>query len=243
MRRVLLYLPLLGALAIAGFIATIDRPIAVVFGGGAFMIWLIVVRTRAQRGAAVNNTGLTLMGEGRIVEALAKFEEAKGLLSSPLPTFNIGMASLWLWRLDEARLALEAATTTLAGAPMRVIAMPALHLIATLQSDAPRVAKYAQELVTLKNERSSIVHMARAVVALREKRWKDVLDALSLQNTRPLGGPARATADAMRAWAMVEVGAPCPPIDHVGVFGETGPAAVRKWWPEFAEFLERTAAR
>ena len=239
--RLKLFGPLIAIVVVAVATTQVAPTVSLVVAGLGIPGWLIVVSRRSQRGAVVNNRGLTLMSEGRLVEAIAALEEAKGLLVSPLPTFNIGMASLWLWRLDEARTQLEKSTSTRAGRPLRVIATPALFFIANVQNDAARTATYEAELKPLGAERSSVVHIGRAVRFARDRNWREVLNALSLSNTRPLGGPARAVADALRAWATVELGGTCPPIDHVGVFGETGPAAVRVWWPEFADFLERTA--
>ncbi|MFZ5442786.1 MAG: hypothetical protein ACOZQL_22450 [Myxococcota bacterium] len=205
---------------------------------------LVLTLRRSQRGAHQNNRGITLMAEGRLVEAIAAFEAAaKDMGVNPLPPFNVAMTKLWLWRLEESRVGLEKTTTTLRGRPLRQMAAPALLFIAALQNDRAKAVVLEKEIAALQLERSAVVAMGRAVFHAREKRWKDVLDDLTLERTRPLGGPARAVADALRGWALVELGGTCPPLDTVGVFGETGPAALRQWWPEFADFLERVASR
>lgn len=228
---------------VLGYRIAADSPAlgVLVFLGGVLAVFFVLFR-RSVRGAHANNRGLTLLGEGRLVEALASFEEAqKDMGRNPLPRFNAGFANLWLWRLEEARVALDGASKTLRGKPLRMIAAPALLLIASLQNERARADELARELATLKVERSSVAAMSQAVWHARGQRWSQVLDSLSLERTRPLGGPARAVADALRAWASAELGMPRAPVDTVGVFGETGPSAVGKWWPEFAQFLERVS--
>ncbi len=203
----------------------------------------VVLRLRAvQQGAHLNNRGLTLLSEGRLTEAIALFGQAQRTMwPNPLPRFNLGSAYVWLWRLDEAELALDAATRTLQGRPLRMIAAPLLMLISALKNEPDRVQARALEVEGLGLDRSAVRAMALGVMAAREGRWADVHRELSLERTRPLGGPARALADALRAWATTQSSGACPPIDAVGVFGETGPAAVARWWPAFAEFLQRHA--
>jgi enoyl-CoA hydratase/carnithine racemase len=177
-----------------------------------------------------------------LTEAIALFEQAgRAMGRNPLPRFNVGGACLWLWRLDEAETALDAASRMLQGRPLRVIAAPLLMLISALKNEPARVQERAAELARLQLERGAVAAMARAVMAARAGSWAEVQRELSLERMRPLGGPARAMADALRAWAITEAGGACPPIDAVGVFGETGPAAVARWWPAFAEFLQRHA--
>jgi len=225
--------------ALAGLAATRSLPLGLFVGLIGLLVFLLFVFNRTREGANINNRGLTLMGEGRLVDAIDHFERAQKLMPrSPMPGFNTGLAKLWLWRLEEARVALEKATSTIAGKPLRIIAAPALTLIAALQNDQARFQNHMQELGMLQVERGGVASMAKAVMAARARSWREVLDTLSLERTRPLGGPARAIADALRCWATVEVGGRPLPIDFVGVFGETGPSAVKQWWPEFAAFLE-----
>ncbi len=206
------------------------------------IVMIIWALRRGQRGARENNRAIALMNEGRYVEAIAAFEAAASLMPrSPLPGYNIGNASIWLWRLEDARVRIDKATRTLAGRPIRIMAVPGLAFIAAMQKDKPRADALDKEIETLNLSRGPMVLLARAVWLARDEKWREVMDALDFNRIRALGGPARAVADALRAWAMVKTGQPLPPIDRVGVFGETGPDALRKWWPEFAEFLESTA--
>jgi hypothetical protein len=205
----------------------------------AFIIWTV---RRAQRGARENNRAISLMSEGRYVEAIAAFEIAAGLMPrSPLPGYNAGSASIWLWRLDDARTRIEKSTTTFAGRPIRIMAVPSLAFIAAVQNDRSRAEALDKEIETLNLTHGPMVLLARAVWFARDEKWREVMDALDFNRIRALGGPSRAVADALRAWAMVKTGQPLPPIDRVGVFGETGPEALKKWWPEFTLFLESTA--
>lgn len=204
-----------------------------------FIVWTV---RRAQRGARENNRAIALMNEGRFVDAIAAFEAAASLTPrSPLPAYNIGNASLWLWRLDDARTRIDKATRTIAGRPLRIMAVPTLAFIAAVQKDRSRADALEKEVEALNLTRGPLVLLARAVWLARDEKWREVLEALEFNRIRALGGPARAVADALRAWAMVQTGQPLPLVDRVGVFGETGPEALKHWWPEFTDFLESCA--
>lgn len=242
--RVGLIVALVIGVAIAGVVMPSSPLLGVLIFAVVAVGVVVLSLRRSQRGAHQNNRGITLMSEGRLVEAIAAFEAAsKDMGINPLPPFNIAMARLWLWKLEESRAGLEKATTTVRGRPLRQMATPALLFIAAMQNDRAKAVVLEKEVDALQLGRSAVVAMGRAVFHAREGRWKEVLDDLSLERTRPLGGPARAVADALRGWALVELGGTCPPLDAVGVFGETGPSAIRQWWPQFADFLERVTAR
>lgn len=211
-----------------------------VVGMGATLA--LTIRVNAAGGHA-NNRGITLLSEGRLTEAIVSFELARRSLGpmSPLPPYNIALANLWLWKLDESRHGLESASKAMLGGPLRQMAVPPLLLIAAVQNDAPRAAALEQEVKTLQLDRAPVVAIARAAFFARAGAWKRVLDTLTLERTRPLGGPARALADAIRSWATAELGGVRPAVDAVGVFGETGPTALAKWWPELARFIESAA--
>jgi hypothetical protein len=212
------------------------------FAIGIFVTLAMIIRGNAA-GAQANNRGITLLSEGRLTEAIASFEVARRAIGAlnPLPPYNIALANLWLWKLDEARNGLESASKAMLGRPLRQMAVPPLLLIAAVQNDAPRAAALEQEVKTLQLDRAPVVAIARAAFFARTGEWKRVLDTLTLERTRPLGGPARALADAIRSWATVEVGGARFGVDAVGVFGETGPTALAKWWPELARFIESAA--
>jgi hypothetical protein len=201
----------------------------------AFVVWTV---RRGQQGARLNNRAIALLAEGRLVDAVAAFTEAERLISrSPLPGYNIGCASIWLWRLDEARPRIEKATRGLAGGPIRIMAVPQLCFIAAVANDRARADALMKEVERFQLMKAPLVNVSRAVWAARSQRWAEVLNELEFGRVRALGGPARAFSDALRGWAMVQTGQPEPLLDAVGVFGETGPDALKKWWPEFAEYI------
>jgi len=213
-----------------------------VFVIGIFVTLALTIRVNAAGGHA-NNRGITLLSEGRLTEAIASFELARRSMGSlsPLPPYNIALANLWLWKLDEARNGLDSSSKMTLGKPLRQMAVPPLILIAAVQNDAPRAAALEQEVKTLQLDRAPVVAIARAAFFARAGEWKRVLDTLTLERTRPLGGPARALADSIREWATAELGGARHGVDAIGVFGETGPTALAKWWPELARFIESAA--
>jgi len=218
------------------------QKLAIVFGAAPAIGYIVAIIIDAQRGARENSRGLLLLTEGRCVEALAAFESAAVLMPlSAIPRYNVGNANVWLWKLEEARTQIQAATEWMSGAALRSIAVPTLAYIAAIQNTRPRADELNKEIETLKIAGNPVVLLAQAVWFAREEKWGEVMRSIEIERVRVLGGPTRAFADALRAWAMVKTGQPLPPIDRVGVFGETGPDALKKWWPEFTEFLKSTA--
>lgn len=227
------------AYALATFVDTTLGMFVFLASAGAFIAWRL---WSVQRGAHTNNRGLTLLGEGRLTEAIALFEEARRIMGrNPLPRFNLGVANLWLWRLADAETLIDSSTKTLQGRPLRLLALPMLQFISAVKNERARFEERTAELAKLNNDRSPMSAMARAVFAARAGDWAGVSKELSLERTRPLGGPSRSVADALRGWANVQRGGRAPAIDAVGVFGETGPTAVAAWWPEFAKFVQENA--
>lgn len=231
-----------GILLVAFLAGYLVSPVSRELGIALFVLpivaFLVFTVRRSTDGAKENNRAVSLLSEGRYVEAIAAFERADKRLRSPLPRYNIGNASVWLWRLDDANRLLEKATSTLAGKPLRIMVVPTLAFIAAIKNDRARSVLVDKEVESFALTRAPMVQLSRAAWLAREGRWGDVQATLSMDVTRRLGGPARCVADALRAWALAESGQPVPPIvDPVGIFGETGPDALRKWWPEFADFL------
>lgn len=202
-----------------------------------FAFWFV---RRAQAGAALNNRGLTQLHEGRVFEALASFERAqRQLWRNPLPHYNRGVALFFLWRLDEGRDVMDRATRSRMGKALRIVAVPTLFLIAALQEDADRAAGLDAEVKALGLTSAPLVLVARAVQHARAKRWDEALRLLGVDQVRPLGGNQRALAEALRSWCQEQLGQRPTPVDVVGVFGEAGPQALQKAWPDFADFLAR----
>lgn len=206
----------------------------------ATLVAFALLRRRIGRGAQLNNRGLMLLQEGRVVDALATFDSAKSSLwLNPLPTYNRGVALFMLWRLAEGAETMDRASRSRNGKPLRVVAVPTLLLIAALQGDAARAADLELEVKAQQLEDAPLVTLARAVTHARAQRWSDALALLTAARVRPLGGGSRALAEAVRAWCLEQLGQPVPPVDVVGVFGEAGPQGLTKAWPELATFLDR----
>lgn len=70
----------------------------------------------------------------------------------------------------------------------------------------------------------------------------EAADLLRRRETRMLGGPARALADALYSWSLDRQGHPPRPIDRVTLFGEASTDALRRVWPELADFVDRAPA-
>ena len=234
-------------LIVAFLVGYLVAPTSLYLGLACFLVpiaaFIVATVRRANAAARENNRAVSLLTEGRYVESIAAFEKAEQGMRSPLPGYNIGNANLWLWRLDEAIARIEKSTKTMAGKPLRIMAVPTLAFAAAVKNDRARAVLLEKEVETFALARSPVVLLARAVWLAREARWEEVQATLSMEVTRRLGGTPRSFADALRAWAMVNTGQPLPPIDPVGVFGETGPDALRQWWPEFAGFLTSASSR
>jgi hypothetical protein len=59
---------------------------------------------------------------------------------------------------------------------------------------------------------------------------------------KQLGGGTGALVNALRAWAIERTTGELRHVDRVLLFGETGPQAVEKVWPELAQFVARAPA-
>lgn len=74
-----------------------------VFAGCLGAIWML----RKAKALQPNNEGVVLLQQGRILEAIEKFQDSRDRPSDAIPCLNIGVASLSLWRIPEAISALE----------------------------------------------------------------------------------------------------------------------------------------
>lgn len=201
------------------------------------VIWVFFYR-RVSRGAQINNQGLMQLGEGRLSEALKNFETSSRLMRlNPMPRLNVGVALVYLWRLDEAEVALRKAIGGFQGGALRVVALPTLAFVAAMRGDLKALEQYGTDIAAMKLEGNALWAVSLAIRAARQQNWSALLQTLTLARTRPLGGPARAVADALRAWATEQTTGVRSSVDAVGVFGETGPQALERWWPEFAQFV------
>ena len=81
---------------------------------GGFILW----QRRAQRGVATNKEGVALLNQGRLSQALEKFELAAEQTGEgrALMDYNVGLTRLYLWRLEPALEALARASQQLKAA-------------------------------------------------------------------------------------------------------------------------------
>lgn len=83
--------------------------------------------------------GSALLGQGRVAQAHAIYEEAHALMpKSPSPRLGLAQSNLQLWRLDQALTQLSEGTTGMVGKALRAIAVPSLSLVAALTNDRAR---------------------------------------------------------------------------------------------------------
>jgi tetratricopeptide (TPR) repeat protein len=209
-------------------------------GTGAILTFVVL---RARKGLRLNNEGVALMGQGRIVAALDKFKAAQPLLKrNPLIPFNIGAAQLSMWRLPDAVLDYERANKSALAGNLRQLIAPQLALANALQGNGAASEKWLGESKKLANEAAPAAVLAQAVTACRAGRFDDARALLDRHELRSLGGMQRGLSDALRAWCAEQVAGERRHVDRVAVFGETGGDALRLAWPELAEFLERAPA-
>ena len=211
----------------------------------AVLIGYVKFRTRWQKG---NNEAVALLNQGRTVEALERFRDVAKKSDNPLPLFNIGVASLQLWRLDEAVRTLQAARKAqgklIAGTGIHPHALQSLALAFALQGKLEESKQALAEGARLGSPLGPMTQLSSVVLAARSGDWPGA-QALLNQHAMvldQLGGPMRALADAVRALVASKVGGPGGSVDRVRLFRETSAEGLKQGWPELVEFVERVSA-
>ena len=202
---------------------------ASIFGFVAIASLSLFLWLQSRSAAAINRAAADI-GEGRVVAGLAALDALKNRDHVVLHHYR-GVALRLLWRLDESVAAFEAALRHSASRHIKNHAEPQLLLARALRGDAISAATDG-----------SAERLATAVHLVRRQAWNDALSTLTLERIRPLGGSDRALAEALRAWAFQQTGQSAARPDLVGVVGEANTDAVKKYWPEFAAFLEQASA-
>jgi hypothetical protein len=90
--------------------------------------------------------------------------------------------------------------------------------------------------------RSGTALLAQAVIAIRGDDFASARSSLAAYEIRLLGGPTRGLADALSAWCLEQTTGERRHVDRLGLFGEAGPDALRRFWPELSDFVERAPA-
>ncbi|MGA9523308.1 MAG: hypothetical protein WBV82_17705 [Myxococcaceae bacterium] len=205
-----------------------------------FVALLTVFILRARRGANVNNEGIALLSQGRLTEALSRFEAARpALRRNPLIYMNLGVTRLALWQLEEAERELEAARKKRLVTNLSQLVVPQLALTKALQGQAASAHKWLEESKSLKNDASAAALLASAVLSCRAGDWTRARATLERQELDALGGSQRGLREALRAWTVEQTSGELRHVDAVSLFGETGPERLRAAWPEFVAFIDR----
>lgn len=198
---------------------------------------------RTKRANAESIEGITFLNQGRFTEALAAFERShKRYPRSHVFIFNRGIALLSLWRVADAETSfLQAAQMKVANFSFNLerMVVPYLALTAGMLGRLDEARQRIAQAEQLKLDRSAHLTIARAVVALRTNELKRARELLSAYEVKLLGGPTRGLADALNAWSAEQFLGQARPVDRVALFGEAGPDALRKVWPELVDFVTR----
>jgi tetratricopeptide (TPR) repeat protein len=185
--------------------------------------------------------GNSLLAQGRFVEAIAMFERAAKLArrSNVLPYYR-GVALLCLWRVAEAEASFaEAASQRLATADLTKLLFPSRSLTAALLGKDDLARERLAEAERIGAGATAEALLARAVLAVRARRWSDARELLQRYEVKLLGGPMRGLADALYAWCVEQSSGELRPVDRVGLFGEAGPESLKRLWPDFTDFVAR----
>lgn len=195
-----------------------------------FVVLFVVFLWLQMRGMSVINRACFDINEGRVSVGLNALEPLKNRNNAVVHYYR-GLGMMSLWKLDEAVELFETALRHRAAEHVRLFAEPQLALARALRGDALNGPVGDTSLAPTR--------LAEAVRKLRSGSWNDAIAAMNVDSIRPLSGRDRAVAEALRAWALTERGEATPVFDRVGVLGEADFNAVRKYWPQFAAFLER----
>lgn len=209
---------------------------------GVGLVTFVLVVLNQRRANADSLTGITFLNQGRFSEAVKAFEQGiKRHPRSHVFTFNRGVALSSLWRTHEADEAFaKAASMRLSNLTFNLerMVLPQRALTSALLGRATESAKFIDEAARVGLDRSAHLTIAKAVNAVRANELVKARELLAAYEVKLLGGPVRGLADALTAWCALQLSAQVRPIDKVALFGEAGPDALRKVWPELTAFVE-----
>ncbi len=189
---------------------------------------LVVARTLAANKA--NIEGTVLLAEGKAAAALEQYERASRLApQSPIARLNLATALVCLWRFDEANALLGQ------GAPIP----EAAPVVAFAAAMAGRKEVAILTLKKLGAPASPHASLAECVLACRAGDWASAEKLLGRPELAGLAGFFRAVAEALRAWTASKLGREPVPFERTALSGDAGPGAVRRAWPELADFTEK----
>ena len=205
---------------------------------GLFVTVLVLFRWWSRRYHRMNE-GVALLNQGRVLQALESFEKSRGNDSKdPAHTFNIAVAQLRLWRLEQARRGFEAARQMKGTGQgnVAVLAPENEALVAALQGRLGDAEEALQR--TTDQSTPSQVALARGLIAARRGDWELTRKQLNSHEARQLGGVLGALMRTVDAYAVERLGGGLRPVDRVALFAEAGPEGLKNAWPELIAFVE-----
>lgn len=212
------YLPSLVFLAVVGLIVA-----AVAFFGRG-----------ARKAFAASEEGARLLNLGRPSAALEQFRAATALSDQPAFRFNAIVAETQLFRLTQARDALESLRKTRPPEPIASLIADQQVLIDTLLGTATDAIA-----ASYRDREAPLARLLAAIVAVRTDRFARAHVILSESVIKQLGGYLRGLADVLIAWCAWELREERLPVDRAALFGEADAEGLLQHWPELRAFLDR----
>ncbi|NOK32153.1 hypothetical protein D7W79_20710 [Corallococcus exercitus] len=194
---------------------------------------------RYRRSKKLTDEGLQLLSEGRVAAALERFEAARPLAKiQVVPTYNIGITQLQLWRLPTAGRELSSLESRKDLTPrFRAVLSAALALVDALEGRLARVELRLAEAKSQADFPLGFAPLASAVVACREGRWAEARALLGDAALENLTGPLRGLRNALEAWCIEQLTGEARPVDAIALFGEASQDSLQAAWPEFVDFV------
>lgn len=151
----------------------------------------------------------------------------------------VATLQLNLWQLEESRSSFLAALETRNGSTPVIVgqARASLALISALSGRVDETEAFLREL-----EPAAEVPMrtlTRAVVEARSGRIAEAHAELSSHEASLLQPPLGSLGRALHTWCETRLTGGAGRVDRVALFGAASPDALRRAWPEFAEFAAR----
>lgn len=204
---------------------------------------LFVVFRRTAKRNALSVEAVGLMNQGRYSQALEKFEEFRRKAPKhPLSPYNVAVANLALWRVEEAAKDFDAADALAKQAPDLKEAVPPFAALASGLLGKPEVAKqWLARLDPQKGDRP-LALLAEGLLACRAGDHAGARATLTRFEVKQLGGFHAALASAVSALCLERISGELRPVDKVALFGETGPERLSALWPKLAEFVAKAPA-
>ncbi|GMT99360.1 hypothetical protein KH5H1_34790 [Corallococcus caeni] len=199
---------------------------------------------RYRRSKKLTDEGLQLLSEGRVAAALDRFEAARPLAKvQVVPTYNIGITQLQLWRLPTAGRELSSLESRKDLTPQfRAVLSTALALVDALEGRLARVESRLAEAKSQVDFPLGLAPLASAVVACREGRWAEARALLGDASLENLTGPLRGLRNALEAWCVEQLTGERRPVDAIALFGEASQDSLQAAWPEFVDHVVKHAA-